>query len=65
MYRVNVAIEELSKKIEKYKQNKIKDKNNESLIDLLKSIDNVECIFHNYIYDLLREFPEVLHRYVR
>ena len=31
------------------------------MIDLLRSIDEAEFLFKNYIYDILRNYPEILH----
>lgn len=62
MHKIKVAVEELQKALKKYKDNKGKDKNNKNMISLLRKIDSTEYTFHNCIHDLLREFPEILHR---
>ena len=62
MYRVKIAIEKLNRALKQYENNK-GENNNESMIELLKEIDNTEYVFHNYIYDILRNFPEIQHRY--
>lgn len=60
MHRVKISIEELKRQLEKYKNSDKKD--SETMIDLLRSIDKAEFLFKNYIYDILRNYPEILHR---
>ena len=59
MHRVKISVEKLKRQLEKYKNSDKKD--SEITINLLRQIDEAEFLFKNYIYDILRNYPEILH----